>query len=458
MRSKFNAQRQFDFRPAVSSLTDTYSRKYERISTILDSNPAILSLVHHEISLSQLSGMVARCQFSSDTVLRVLLVMSLEGLSLRDTVVRIDDSHCLRHFVRIHDGPMMDFSTICKLRNSITPETWHKVNRILGKYAVERNKITGESTRVDTTAVETDVHYPTDSSLLYDSYRVLARLLARLRKIAPAIVGNRRLHRKRAKALAQRIRRIARGDHETNAGRIEKAYEKLISMVCHLLRWSSSTTAKLRASSRFGDLAELQTLVAQVERFAALGARVVDQAQRRIFNREQVPNDEKLFSIFEEHTELLKRGKAKRDIEYGHMIQIQQVPEKFITDYRVFARKPVEHTLLPSIIKAHESLFGTAPRTLAADRGYYQGDAVQALKEKVNFVAIGRRGGRLRDDSETSREFQEAQRFRAGIEGSISYLKRFLMLGRVLTHGIPHFVATVGVTVVAHNLLVLARL
>ena len=95
---------------------------------------------------------------------------------------------------------------------------------------------------------------------------------------------------------------------------------------------------------------------------------------------------------------------------------------------------------------------------LAADKAYYQGDAVRCIEEKVELVSIGKKGRGAGDDREKSPEFKDAQRFRAGVEGSIAFIKRFLMLGRVLNKGMAHFTATVGMTVLAHNLLILSRL
>ena len=200
-------------------------------------------------------------------------------------------------------------------------------------------------------------------------------------------------------------------------------------------------------------------MASEMDEYVLLGAQVVDQAQRRVLQGEQVPNDEKLFSIFEPHTELLKRGKARRNIEYGHMIQLQQSPEKFITDYDVFEKKPVEHTLLETAAESHRELFGTYPVTLSADKGYYDGETVQALEKKVVMVAIGKKGKRTADETtrEHAAEFRKAQRFRAGIEGSISFLKRVLGLARCVVKGFEHYCSAVGATIFAHNLVVLAR-
>jgi IS5 family transposase len=206
--------------------------------------------------------------------------------------------------------------------------------------------------------------------------------------------------------------------------------------------------------------AEAEWLVEELADFHTLGQRVVDQARRRVLQGESVPNDEKLFSLFEPHTELLKRGKAGKDIEFGHMIQIQQVGEKFITDYAVYAKKPVEHTLLEPALAQHRELFGFDPSELSADKGYYQSmDRLRELEKTIDVVSIAKKGPRTAEETEREQDplFRHAQAFRAGVEGSISFLKRMLRLARCFNKSWEHFVTTVGQTVFAHNLLVLAR-
>ena len=216
------------------------------------------------------------------------------------------------------------------------------------------------------------------------------------------------------------------------------------------------------ASQRYGAWAHAQaeTLVEELAHFHPLGERVVDQARCRVLHGGSVPNGEKLFSLFEPHTELLKRGKAGQDIEFGHMIQIQQVGEKFITEYEVYEHKPVEHTLLDPALAQHRELFGFDPSELSADKGYYQSmDQLRELEKTIDVVSIAKKGKRTPTESEREQDplFRHAQAFRAGVEGSISFLKRMLRLARCFNKSWEHFGATVGQTIFAHNLLVLAR-
>jgi len=359
---------------------------------------------------------------------------------------------------------MMDFTTLDKFKNALRPTTWKRVNHALAQHAVSQDRISGDRLRLDTTAVETNIHWPTDSTLLLDTYRVMARWIERTREVDTDVVGSDRLQVRRAKREALTITRAA-AQKGRRARSLKRPYKRLIRRVEGILSWAADVAHGLVAgieSQRYDARAHAhaEVLVEELAHFHPLGERVVDQSRRRVLHGESVPNAEKLFSLFEPHTELLKRGKAGQDIEFGHMIQIQQVSEKFITGYEVYANKPVEHTLLTPALAQHRQLFGTAPCEITADKGYYESmAAVQALEKTIGVVSIAKKGKRT--EAETEREqdplFRHAQAFRAGVEGTISFLKRMLRLARCFNKSWEHFVATVGQTVFAHNLLVLAR-
>ena len=473
MRSPKSSQDELIFQvsgKSVAKVTLEYFARYVFISTYLDAHPGILKTVHRDLKkpladLGKAQPKGGACRFTSDTVLRMVLVKHLEDATFRGTVIQVDDSPRLRAFTRIHNGIMMDPSTLCRLNNAISEETWKKINRLLANLAVEEGVIDGDKLRIDTTAVETNIHYPTDSALLWDSYRVLSRLLRKLRDLFPDLLLGKRFHTRLAKRLHASIGRNAGKKKKKAKQRLKKAFQSLIGLVERLLvtvdqvcgqvqgegpRHARSATAMLVADG----------LVLELQQYRMNAARVVDQARRRVLLGEEVPNDEKIFSIFEPHTELLIRGKAGKRIEFGHMVSIQQVGSKFISGYEVFEKKPADHTLLDAALKSHETLFGSLPRVLAGDKGFWEDTKkMDALLEDIPVVSIGKKGRRT--EEETAREhsipFRLAQRFRAGIEGTIGFLKSFLGMWRCMNKGLDHFGCTVGATVFVHNLLLLSR-
>jgi len=467
MRRKRDTQGWLEFQPSNLKLTNEYYAKYEAISKILDETPMLLELVHRDLEAAleeenRESERRGAFVYTSEMILRLCLCQVLEGASLRGIVVRVDDSHCLRRFTRIHEGPMMGHTALCRLRNAIRPETWKAVNEALAKAAVKRELITGEELRLDTTAVETNIHWPTDSSLLWDSYRTLGRLIGEVREIDPEAARGRRVHLARVKKTATLIARKAQ--HKGRKAKdLKPLYKRLIGSVEDICDWSTQVADCLEKKvqrARTPMLADYMAgLVEKLRHFEELSRRVIRQATERVLHERAVPNEKKLFSIFEPHTELLKRGKAGKDVEFGHMIQIQQTGEKFITDYDVFDRKPAEPPLVGLALKSHKKLFGHFPHTIAGDKGYWASDEFAKIPDEVAIISIPKKGRRNTTEQERELDplFRLAQAFRAGVEGSISFLKRILRLARCMNKGWKNYASTVGATVFAHNLLVLAR-
>jgi len=458
MREKIVAQPELYWNPPTLKITQEYFDKYDRISQLLDETPRILDLVHDDLeSLAEAMEGEGRSRYASDTVLRLCVCQTIEGLSLRQTIVRVDTCEALRHFIRVDSGSMMDYSTFCRLRNAIAPSTWQKINLTLAKYAVAQEAISPDSLRLDTTAVETNIHWPTDSSLLVDVFGAVKRDLDKARELGTRQLEGRRFHLDAVRKIGLRI--IRKGGRKGVAVKeLKPLYKKLIRLVEDILSTAGTIAESLQSTANSsGGLSD--SLAARLVEFQILGTQVVSQARRRVLTGESVPNDEKLFSVFEPHTELLKRGKAGKPIEFGHMIQIQQVKEKFITDYAVYDRKPVEPELLVPALDSHRSLFGVDASCLTADKGYFEQDTLDKLEVRIDTVSIGRKGKRTPEQLEREHDpvFRHAQRFRAGVEGTISYLKRVLGLSRCFTKGWEHFQAMVGASIFTHNLLILSR-
>ncbi|MCI0482766.1 MAG: ISNCY family transposase [Candidatus Dadabacteria bacterium] len=467
MRPKFKTQMELDFACSDLKVTNEYYAMYRTISQILNDNPDIVKAIHADLMKvfgGRISGEGGRgCEFSSDTALRVLIAKQVEDWDYREAAVRIDDSIFLRQFTGIGNGRMMDYSTICRMFKAISKEAWRRVNDILTKYSMEKGMISGDKLRRDTTVYEANIHYPTDSSLLWDVYRVLGRFIEKVRETAPLLIGGKRLRTKDVKRIFFQISRKASKKAKAE-NRLKEAYRDLIGHAENILSWAGDVCGlvrRIRADYTWERDVHLLGLVKEYESYIEAGRKVVDQAVRRVLKGEQVPNDEKILSIFEPHVELIMRGKAGKEVEFGHIVNIQQVKEKFITGYDVFERKPVEHSLVEPALSRHEETFGEYPDVYADDKGAYESmDQIRDLEKKIDVVAICKKG--RRSEKEEAREhgllFRLGQKFRAGIEGTISFLKRGLGLGRCFYRSFKTFASSVGVIVFAHNLLVLARM
>lgn len=471
VRIQLDPQGPLEFGESHLQVTQEYYAKYGAINNILRRNPEILTAFHEDAvkglrrAARRRGARGRRSTYTSEQLLRAILVMEIEGLSYRAATIRIDDSVFLRRFVGIPAGPVMDFTTLQKVYKSIDPETWKKINELLGRYAIEAKLIDGSRLRVDTTAYETNVHYPTDSSLLWDTYRVLSRLIGRVRDYDADAVGPGRLQDRRVKRLVLRIGRQANQTEKRRAG-LKRPYQALLGHVGHIIGWSQRVRAlcleRLREDAYdFHVSLILSGVLQEMKDYEALGLRVVDQARRRVLEGEKVPNSEKILSIFEPHTELLKRGKAAKPVEFGHMVLLQEVEHQFISNYEVFERRPVDASLVDGVLAQHRRLFSKLPEALAADKGFYESmPKLYELEKVIPSVSIAKKGSRSSQEMQREHDpiFKAWQRFRAGIEGSISVLKRAFKMWRCLYRSFRSYCGSVGSHVFAHNLVVLARL
>jgi IS5 family transposase len=204
-----------------------------------------------------------------------------------------------------------------------------------------------------------------------------------------------------------------------------------------------------------------RVVAAELKHYVPIVQKIVAQAERRVFRGEKVPSDKKVYSLFEEHTELLKRGKAGKPIEFGHKVLLAETGEKFILHYHALPKQQADKDLLDETIKAHRKIFGKGPEVLAADKGFYESrDQIKKLSKKIEIVSICKKGRRTEEESEreSTEEFKAGQRFRAGIEGTISVLKRAFKLKRCLFRGFKNYAASLGCAVFCHNLVLLAGL
>jgi len=449
MRNKVDCQRYLSCSvPSTGQVVSEYESKYHAISDLLDDHPEILTLVDSDLrALSQPGSRGRKATFTSEILLRVMLVHQIEGGSLRATEIQLSHDVFLQDFVRLGNRPTPSYSLLDRCLKAVRPETWSRVNELLTQSAQAAGRIEPAVLRVDTTVVETTIHYPTDTSLLWDSFRVLLALLQHARHQVPGLIDN-RFHEKKVKKLYLFITRYISSRDKKRQRKVKKCKARLIEQV---ERIHAVATEFVDAMAGISD-GVLLSLVDEMRDHLPNIAIILDVAKRTWISGEKVPARERIFSLFEPHTELIKRGRRSKPVEFGHAIWLGQTRERFITQYGVMEKKVPDNYLPERILEAHRATFGAMPTTLAADKGFRgNAEAMKALREKVKVVAIPER---LKDFADAA--FVKLQHFRAGIEGSISCLKRVFGLLRCQYRGFKSFASHVGLGVLCHNLVVLA--
>jgi len=366
-----------------------YRREYKTLSEILDRRPEILDLVHCD--LDQLSKATSRRgrkpTFTSENLFRAVLVMQREGLDYRQASVRIAESETLQRFCRLLKKPTIDFTLLNKAFAAIRPETWETINHLLALGAVEEEVVSLDHVRTDTTVTECNIHWPTDSSLLWDVYRVAAREMAAGREL-DRLSCPWRFHLKKIKKLYLFVTRYAPSKNKKRQRKVRQYLKLLIVRVEEVLEKAEQFIAWAARSTCL----ELAAVGRSLEEYLPAMRQVVRVARRRVFDGETVPNADKVFSIFEAHAELIKRGRRGRPVEFGHKVLLTQSREKFITDYVVLAKNRTDDQLLPLVLERHEERFGSRPESVAADKGFCPDEETyEELQEQVDFLGVPRR-------------------------------------------------------------------
>jgi IS5 family transposase len=423
-----------------------YRARYRAISQVLDANPEILSAVHRDLlKLSEGDAHGRKGDYTSENLLRALIVQHIEGLPLRDVVIRIGSDPFLQDFLRMRKRPVMDYSFLDRCFLAIEPRTWKRVNELLGRYGVARGAVDPDVIRTDTTVVESNIHYPTDSSLLWDTWRVASRRLKQAREIEPGGCPH-RFHDRKIKRLHLYVTRYMPSKSAARQRKVRASMRTLVERTAWIVAVAEEFCTTQASRSALG------TIVLELRAYLPAMKTIVATARRAQVDGETVPARDRVFSLFEPHTELIKRGRRQRPVEFGHKVLLCESAEKFITDYEVYEKQEADCDLTEPVIERHRKLFGRRPTILAADKGFCPAEAKFAqLAEQVDLLAIPRR---MRDF--VDKVLAHWQAFRAGIEGTISGLKRAFRLIRCFFRGFRSFASAVGLGVFCHNLIVLA--
>ena len=438
MREAYHAQL-----PLAATSDHPRSAELATMSKLLDGNRGGLKAAHADLlRIRRADAKRGRQGMTAEQTVRAAIIKQMLGVSYDELSFRIGDSLQLRAFCRFSpadDTPKK--STLQANIGAVRAETWETINKGLVQNAGVRKIEGGRWMRTDTTVVESNIHHPLDSRLLWDGVRVLTRIMRRAHDDYGTTRSN---FTRRAKRRSIAI---------LNAARMERRiplYRDLLKVTRKTVHAAEAALEELSGSGG-------AVYAMQLQHFLPLVKRVIEQTERRVLRGEAVPAEEKLVSLFEPHTDIIR--KDRRETYFGHKVTISTGRSGLVLDLVIEKGNPADSTLTLRSAERHKKIFGVAPERAAFDGGFASRANHASLKASGTAeVCFSKPAGVPIDEmTSTPRIRRILKRFRAGIEATISFLKRSFGLSRCTWKGLPHFRAYAWCSTVAHNLLTAAR-
>ena len=422
----------------------------ENISRILDANPTICDLAMQDLcKFSKRETKSGAKGMTAEQVVRAAIAMQMLNFTYKELAFHIVDSNSLRRFMRIGIADKgFKKSVLNKNIKSLSPKTWEAINEQLVHFAAEQKIEKGREVRIDCTVVESNIHEPTDSSLLWDAVRVLTRLLDRAKQeYGLRIVFQD--HRRRAK------RRMLGIMNSRSKKDRKRKYADLIKVTNKSIGYAHKAIQAIDKVASTGS--GIIWLRLELNQYSQLAARVVDQTQRRVMLGENVPAADKIVSLFETHTDIIV--KDRRDTFFGHKICLTGGASNLIVDCRIVDGNPADSSLTVDMLDRQKELYGQYPLKVALDGGFASKENLNQAKQKqIKEVCFAKkRGLKVEDMCRSQWVYDRLRRFRAGIESGISWIKRCFGMTRCTWKGLRSFKSYVWASIVAANLLTLAR-
>ena len=399
----------------------------------------------------------------AEIVLRMLLLKHIRNWSYGVLEREVRTNLLYREFTRVCAGKVPDAKSLGRQALALGPEVIQQLHQRVVELAVENKVVQGRKMRVDTTVVETNIHYPTDSSLLGDGDRVLTRLMKKVTMIAGEVGTKLRDSMRSVQRRVAEIARASRAKGEKGKQRIEPLYRKLLEITNRVMRqakrFSSEIASGVKRSSDVLKQAALEGLKREIDSMTETLGKVIRQTKARVFGGDtHAPG--KILSVFETSTEVIRKGKASKPTEFGKMVKIQEAENQVVIEFQVYDEKPSDSDLLIPSIETHQRLMGRTPDLAVADAGFYSAKNVAKAEEMgVKRVSVPNRSTRssARRQYQKLRWFKKGQKWRTGCEGRISLLKRRHGLRRSLYKKQAGMKRWVGLGVIADNLINIGR-
>jgi IS5 family transposase len=421
---------------------------------------AMVSAVHQAlVQRHPQSRRRGRLGFPAEVVLRLLVLKHIRNWSYAVLEREVRANLVYRDFTRVGAAKMPDAKTIGRWGVAMGPTVIHQIHDRIVQIARAHDVVQGRRMRVDTTVVENNIHYPTDSSLLGDGVRVLTRTMRKISKLTGQAGAKLRDRGRGVGLRLLEIARAARGKAQPSQAKMKLAYGRLLNatgrVVGQAKRFSKEITTGVKYSLVPARQVVLEGHRQLLDEMLPRVQQVIRQTKARIVHGDS-RSEGKIVSLFEPSAEVIRKGKASKPTEFGKLVKLQEAENQIIIDYEVFARRPSDMDLLLPAIDVHQAKLGRVPRLVAADAGFYSAKNEAAAKAKgVKRVCIPNRSSKsaARKREQKKRWFRNGQRWRTGCEGRISVSKRRHGLNRCRYRGEDGMQRWVGLGVIADNVI-----
>jgi len=423
----------------------------EKISQIIDENRSICNLVHKDLTYYK-DDSTGRVGLNADQVLRSSILMKYQDLNYEELEFYLSDSTTFKAFARMTMSVNPSKSTLQENIKAISADTWERINQILVDYSLNKHIESGNMTRTDATAVDTPVHYPTDSSLIRDAIRVITRLLKKGKNITSNFDYTFTDHNRAAKKKDLLIQNCKKKKQH-------KVYKQLLKLGKNVVTYAEQAIPQLqtRQGPTEENIATARMISDYLEYYKELLLRVIDQTKRRIIDGESVPAKDKIVSLFECHTDIINKG--QRETQFGHKVFITTGKSGIVLDCYLPRGNPNDADLFQKLLNREKKILNKTPRQKAMDGGFASKDNLEAAKDEgVQDMAFAKkRGLKTLDMAKSDWVYKKLRNFRAGIEGIISALKRAFGLDRCNWTDWEGYKQYVWSSIVTFNLQVLAK-
>jgi len=441
-----NSEKQMPLMPP--KIDHPQAEELNAISCILDNNPIIYDLAMQDLCSGSKKSKAGAKGMTAEQVVRAAIVKQMFEFSYKDLAFHLVDSSSLRRFcfIGIADKGFKK-SVLCKNIKVISPQTWEAINRCLAHFAKDEGIENGREIRIDCTVVESNIHVPFDSTLLWDSVRVLARIVKKAKDIFPRSGIRFQDHTRRAK------RRMLNIQYAKNKKQRRSYYQDLLKITHSTVAYARNAIDVLQYNPDIIATALCDHLKHTVE----LTLRVIDQTEKRVLHGLPVPATEKVVSIFEPHTDIIV--KDRRDTFFGHKICLAAGRSNLIIDCTIEDGNPADTELVEKMLNRQHDIYSRYPLKTAFDGGFASKNNLAIAKGlKIKDVCFAKkRGLQVEDMCRSQWVYNRLRRFRAGIEAGISWIKRCFGFARCTWKGLRSFKSYVWTSIVSANLLTIAR-